>query len=334
VTSLVVIRAFLIATILSAALVPAARRALLAYNLIDMPSQRSSHTRPTPRGGGVAVALAATVALMGAGNLPSIAAVAGIACLVGVVGLVDDWRGLRPPIRLLAQALIAASLLPLLLRGMRLDESWTWIFGLGVVLWCVAYVNAFNFMDGVNGMAVAQAVVGGIGLTLMGVRWSSVSVCVLGVAIAGAAIGFAPYNLPVARLFLGDVGSYFIGGWLAATLVVALRAGVPPEVVVAPFLLYLVDTGSTLWRRWRRGDNPMAAHCEHAYQRLTHYGWSHTSVSLVAAAAMSLCTGIALATASSPPGSRAVATVATVTIASGYSLLPSLVQGRRTRVTA
>jgi UDP-N-acetylmuramyl pentapeptide phosphotransferase/UDP-N-acetylglucosamine-1-phosphate transferase len=208
------------------------------------------------------------------------------------------------------------------------------MFGLGIVVWFVAYVNAFNFMDGINGMAVAQTVVGGVAFALMGARWSSVTVSVLGIAIAGAAVGFAPYNVGMARIFLGDVGSYFIGSWLAATTVVALRAGIPPEVVIAPFLVYLVDTGSTLWRRWRQGQSLVTAHRDHAYQRLDQYGWSHTAVSLAAASAMALCTLIAVASAKSPPAARAVFTALTISVAGGFSLLPIVARGIRERVPA
>jgi UDP-N-acetylmuramyl pentapeptide phosphotransferase/UDP-N-acetylglucosamine-1-phosphate transferase len=253
---------------------------------------------------------------------------------LGIVGFADDRAGLRPIARLALQILISAFLLPLLLHGMGLDHWWTWVFAVGVVAWTAVYVNAFNFMDGINGIAVAQTTVGGLGLVLMGVRWSSVTVSILGIAITGAAVGFAPYNVVLARLFLGDVGSYFIGGWLAATTVVALRAGIPPEVVIAPFLVYLVDTGSTLWRRWRRGDSLLTAHRGHAYQRLAQIGWSHSAVSLMAATAMTLTTVIAVAAAKSPLAARVVATTLTVAIAGGFALLPTLLHSSRERVRA
>jgi UDP-N-acetylmuramyl pentapeptide phosphotransferase/UDP-N-acetylglucosamine-1-phosphate transferase len=217
---------------------------------------------------------------------------------------------------------------------MRFDNWWTWLFAVGVVVWSAAYVNAFNFMDGINGIAVAQTVVGGAALAVMGMRWSNVTVSILGIAIAGAGIGFAPYNVGMARIFLGDVGSYFIGGWLAATTVVAMRAGIPPEVVVAPFLVYLIDTGSTLWRRWRRGESVLTAHREHSYQLLTQHGWSHSAVSLTAATSMALCALIAVTIAKSPPGARAVATALSVGIAAGFALLPMVVHGSRERVPA
>ncbi|MGZ4673698.1 MAG: MraY family glycosyltransferase [Ilumatobacteraceae bacterium] len=323
------IRSLLVAAVVCAAIAPLVRSMLLRYAVLDLPNERSSHSNPTPRGGGIAVGIAAVVALIGTHFDSAMTAVTITACLLGIVGFADDRRSISAAARLAAQLLIPASMLPLLLRGMPVDGWWTWAFGVGVVLWCATFVNAFNFMDGINGMAVAQLVVAGAGLAVLGNRWSSPTLAVLGAAVAGAAIGFAPFNVPIARLFLGDVGSYFVGAWLAATVVVALRIGVPPEIVIAPFMLFLLDTSLTLFRRWRRGEHLFLAHRDHAYQRLTQHGWSHAKVSVVAAVAMATGTAIAVAAAKSSPGVRIAAVSCALALAGVFVLLPSVVTRTR-----
>ena len=328
-------RSFIVALILAAGLSPLVKWLLLRIDIVDQPNERSSHTIPTPRGGGIAVALAASLALIGAADARlAVAVVASSACL-GVAGFIDDRRSVDAAVRLACQLLVPACVLPLLLRGMPIGDWWTWTFALGIVVWTATYVNAFNFMDGINGMAVAQTVVAGLGFAVMGLRFSSSILVLLGVAIAGAGLGFAPFNVPRARLFLGDVGSYFIGSWLALTSVVALRAGTPPEVVVVPFVLYLLDTGITLLRRHRRGASLFSAHREHAYQRLVQAGRSHAQVSAIAACVMGSSTAAAVWASRSGVVARSVALVAAILAGVGFVVLPSVTSGAiRTRQTS
>jgi UDP-N-acetylmuramyl pentapeptide phosphotransferase/UDP-N-acetylglucosamine-1-phosphate transferase len=322
-------RAFLISISLTLVLCPLIRSLLLRHDIIDQPNERSSHATPTPRGAGLAVATAAVTALIGTIGVAAVVGVVLCSLALGVIGFVDDRRTVSPAARLTAQLLLPVSVLALLLDDMPISNWWTWVFGLGVALWTATYVNAFNFMDGVNGMAVAQTAVAGFGFALMGVRWSSPVLELLGLVIAGTALGFAPYNVPRARLFLGDVGSYFIGSWLALTAVVALRAQVPPEVVAAPFVLYLVDTGLTLARRRRRGVSLFTAHREHAYQQLVQSGWSHVSVAIAAATVMAASTGLSVWTSKSAVLTRAGSILASAALAIGFVALPMLLGQRR-----
>jgi UDP-N-acetylmuramyl pentapeptide phosphotransferase/UDP-N-acetylglucosamine-1-phosphate transferase len=154
--------------------------------------------------------------------------------------------------------------------------------------WCAAYVNAFNFMDGINGISVAQTLIAGCALGWLAHEESASGVVALSLAVAGAAIGFAPFNVMNASIFLGDVGSYFLGTWLALTLVLVVAEGTSLVVALGPFVLYLLDTATTLVKRFRRGVRLFDAHREHAYQQLVEHGWAHTQVALLAAGVIGL----------------------------------------------
>src|SRR5205085_164121 len=130
------------------------------------------------------------------------------------------------------------------------------------------------FMDGVDGISAATAVVGGAGYAALGSYAGDRLLLLGGLAVAGAALGFAPLNTR-GRLFLGDSGSYFFGGWFAALALVALADALPRELCVAPLLVYLADTGLTLARRVARGEQWHQPHRQHRYQALVIGGWTH-----------------------------------------------------------
>lgn len=235
---------------------------MLQRGIIDVPNHRSSHVRPTPRGGGLACllgVLAALVLAYAAGRtVPWLAASAAIA--LALAGFADDRFDLAPTLRLGAQ--VAAGAL------MGVAAGGGWLVAAGAVLAPVV-VNVVNFMDGINGITSLSAGVWGATAWIVGMVAGIEAVWVIGAATAGAAIGFLPWNAPNARLFLGDVGSYLFGGLIAAGLVVGLANHASVVVLGAPLALYLADTGTVLLRRARRGDSLMEAHREHAYQRLS-----------------------------------------------------------------
>ncbi|HJV08457.1 MAG TPA: hypothetical protein VJ653_02220, partial [Acidimicrobiales bacterium] len=215
---------------------PLVLAALRRGEVLDHPTERSSHTGSVPRGGGVAPALGALVALAVTPELASSHrwAIVVAAGLFGIVGLVEDLVGVRALYRLVIQFPIAAVAGLFLLDGLTGPVLWRVVFALGVVFWLVAFVNAYNFMDGIDGISVAQAAGAGVIWYAVGTHAEAPALAAGGAIIAGAALGFAPFNLPKARMFLGDMGSYFIGAWLATVAVLGLRAGVAPEAVLAP----------------------------------------------------------------------------------------------------
>jgi len=255
--------------------------------VLDVPGGRSSHTTPTPRGGGAPIAVGLLVAAAVA--VASGAVLAGLTFALavgffGLLGLVDDLRGLPAVARLLFQAAGAVAVAtPLVLR-----LSWpplaVVVAGAAAACWLVGFVNAFNFMDGVNGISGAHALIGGVVYAcLAGWRRDAFGVTA-GLALAVGAAAFLPWNAVRARVFLGDVGSYSIGAALAVLAVRLIVLGVPVEAVGGPVALYLADVAWTLQRRVRRGERWLEAHRTHVYQRWCAAGWSHAEVTLLTSA--------------------------------------------------
>jgi UDP-N-acetylmuramyl pentapeptide phosphotransferase/UDP-N-acetylglucosamine-1-phosphate transferase len=249
------------------------RRFALRRQLLDAPGPRRLHQQPTPRGGGIAIALVllAAMAWLGQGGT---ALLTGLLVTAGA-GLVDDLRNLSALPKLLLQVVGA---LPL---------AWVWplapelLGGAGgfvaALLLVLMLVNFWNFMDGSNGLAATQALLVGLGLAcLVGV---ASPVGWLGLLLAAACLGFLPHNLPRARLFLGDVGSHALGFTVAGLSLWALARA---EADAWPLLLLpstmLVDAGLTLLGRLLRGQKIWHAHREHLYQRAVAHGWSHLRI--------------------------------------------------------
>lgn len=261
-----------------------ARRYALHRNLLDQPGERRSHRQATPRGGGIAVVAVLLLALaVLAARDPGRAAAAawaglGLALVAGIGGI-DDHRPLSPWLRLgvhvLAGALLAGAILRL--GGTMLDAALA--FGAAVVL-----TNVWNFMDGIDGLAASQA-------ALVAVAWALFAgqgpVFWLGLALAAGLCGFLPFNLPQARIFLGDVGSGPLGYVLAGLLAVATLGMDPPHRLwlTLPLLPFLVDASLTLFARMLRGEPWWRPHVQHAYQAWARRARSHGGVTAAYAAA-------------------------------------------------
>ncbi len=269
-------------------------RLLSHYRIIDSPNSRSSHTHPTVRGGGIAI----IATLVGVGTWLITRSEAQPLLMVGlcmlalaVVSFIDDLKSIPVAIRLGCHLLaVLVAWVALGISGITLGFSTDtglrlpWVAGgfLGC-LWIVGYTNAFNFMDGINGIAAGQAALTGLGMALLaGLTlgdFTSTPV-LLSLALAGAALGFLPHNFPCARMFMGDVGSAPLGFLLGVMVVWLARiAGgwllIPLALLHANFVL---DTAITLVRRVARGDKWHQAHREHFYQRLVRSGKSHAFV--------------------------------------------------------
>jgi UDP-N-acetylmuramyl pentapeptide phosphotransferase/UDP-N-acetylglucosamine-1-phosphate transferase len=275
---------------------------LRRMQILDHPTPRSSHDRPTPRAGGIAPAVGALTAALFSTVLPTQAraAVLFLAVSMGILGLIDDIHGLAPKYRLMGQLALSTAALVWLGRDLSGSPIWQLVFLTGVVVWLIAFVNAFNFMDGINGISVAQVLVAGCSWWIVGAVRHVPAVSALGLIGAAALLAFAPFNVPRASMFLGDVGSYFFGGWLAATAVVGLRAGIPPEAMLAPLTLYGADTITTLARRAIRGAQCFTPHREHVYQRLVEAGWTHAKTALFVGFTIAILSALGLLGLSSP----------------------------------
>lgn len=306
---------------------------LRTAGLVDTPTGRSSHTAPTPRGGGVAVVaglvVGAVVLSVGgdAGSTWVWGMVAAVTVTAGL-GLVEDARGLSPGVRLAGQLLVGAAV------GVGVvtvdDSGWVWVPVAAVAF--AAYVNATNFMDGVDTITAWHLVAAGATFAVGGAvsdgRAGDDTAWLVpaGVLLVGAGVGFLPVNGLVggrARLFLGDVGSYAAGAAVVFCAGAGFLTGLPLEVAVAPLVVWLADTGHTLLRRMAAGEQLSVPHRLHAYQRLSDSGLSHRAVGLLAALFTGACGAVALAVVGQPLALRLLAAVVILVLAVLWLSLPA-----------
>lgn len=281
----------LVSLALTGRLVASARR----MGMLDVPNERSSHSHPTPTGGGLAIIAAVIPAvpvawLAGAidGHL-AMALVGGVG--IAAVGFIDDRRTVSPGARLIVHVLAAAWALawvggvpPVQLGTTVFNLGWV---GHGVGIVAIVWVlNLFNFMDGIDGLAGSEgAFVTGAGAMLVLAVGQSTDSAPVALMLSAACIGFLRWNWPPARIFMGDVGSGFIG-YVIAILALA-SAHTDAGALFAWLILgavFVVDATVTLVRRLTRGERVYQAHRSHAYQRLSRRWKSHRRFTLSALA--------------------------------------------------
>jgi len=253
---------------------------LLARYALARPNARSSHTIPTPQGGGLAVVAATIVAALAGAALtaePMLALwpLAGAVLLLAATGACDDLVHLSVTPRFLMQFVAVGVVVAMLPDETRIVPLLPWWIERAALLVAGVYmVNLVNFMDGIDWMTVAEVVPVAAGLWALALLGAlSASESIVAVALLGAIIGFAPFNRPVAKLFLGDVGSLPIGLILFWLLLQLAARGHLAAALLLP-LYYLADATVTLLRRLARGDNVLQAHRTHFYQRATDRGFS------------------------------------------------------------
>lgn len=265
---------------------------LRRHKILDLPNARSLHRTPTPRGGGAAVLAGIVVSLVVSGVVAEEPTLLATAIGFGALGMAEDLMSLSVPMRLAAQLVVAAAVVGIVLSETSVPPTlWPVAFLAGLIS-IAGYTNAFNFMDGINGVSAAQAIVASIAIAVAGARADLEAVREAGLVVAGAAAAFLPYNFPRAHMFLGDVGSYTFGGVLSVLAVLAVARGAVPEAVLFPFAIYTADTFVTLVIRLRRGDHWQAPHRYHVYQRLVAAGWSHARTTGVVAALITVCAAL------------------------------------------
>ncbi|WP_035763187.1 UDP-phosphate glycosyltransferase [Arthrobacter sp. H20] len=293
-----------VALVLSA-LLPFALKPLLAkLGVLDIPNERSSHTAVVIRGVGitVAVGIAAGLALSLVTGLVAvdrslILIILAMLSAAALLGWIEDYRGISIQVRVLLQLAIGAVGTAALAWTIGQSFWWVPVGALAVA----AYVNAANFMDGINGISGMHGVVVGIFYAVAGMLSSQLWLVVAGLVLAAAFAGFLPWNLGRGTVFLGDVGSYLLGASVAAIAVTGLLAGVYLEYLLSPVLIYLADTFTTFLRRVRAGDRWYAPHREHVYQRLTDVGLTHVQSALVVTVASMLTGAAGFVAATAPP---------------------------------
>ena len=270
------------------------RRYALRKELLDVPNERSSHTQPTPRGGGLAIVLVTLCGLLTYGLLFLVEYrlllfffTFGVG-LIATVSWFDDLQTLPNRVRFAVHSL--AAVLAIIGLGYWDELSvpllgevhLSWV-GLPITfLWIVGLTNAYNFMDGIDGIAGGQAVVAGLGWAILGIVTDQQFVSILGALLAATSLGFLFHNWPPARIFMGDVGSAFLGYSLACLAVIA--ANREPSLAIAGVLLvwpFVFDTLFTFFRRLKNREDVFSAHRSHLYQRLVISGYSHRAITLL-----------------------------------------------------
>ena len=283
VVAAIVAAAGLAATFGTRALIPLLGRAAV----LDHPNERSSHAVPTPRGGGIAVVAAiagAWLALIATGQAaPQLLAVLLGAVLLAAVSWRDDVVGLSPAPRLLAQ--VAAVGLALGMLALTGAET---LFGGGLPVWLDAaaalllwvwFINLFNFMDGIDGIAGSEAAAIALGLVLFASVGAGreADLAARAAVVAAAALGFLVWNWAPARIFLGDVGSVPLGYLLGFLLLGVAAAGHWRIALILP-LYFLADATITLLRRLARLEPVWRPHRRHFYQRAVQRGLGHAAI--------------------------------------------------------
>lgn len=267
------------------------RRYALARNVIDVPNERSSHTVPTPRGGGVAIVISfllglAVAALTAQLNTTLVLWLSAAAMLIAVVGFIDDHQHIPAGWRLLCHftgatmaVYAVGGLPPLQFFGVLLDLGLAGdVLAVVAVVWMI---NLTNFMDGIDGIASAQAISLSLGLLLL-IWLQQQQLQLLPLLLACATAGFFCWNFPPARIFMGDAGSGCLGLLLASLIL--FSAHLAPALFwsgVILFAVFIVDATYTLLVRLARGKKLYEAHRSHSYQIAARYFGQHKKVTLV-----------------------------------------------------
>jgi len=277
----------LIAFVLSFLILFALLKSGVARHLaMDEPNQRSLHTVPVPRVGGIAIVIAALTAwsLQPEAKLPLALLIAALA----FISSVDDRKDLPVVLRLAVHGIAAI----LVVSDLTVENLW---LAAGLVSCIVWITNCYNFMDGSDGLAGGMAAFGfsayGVAAHLAGAE----PLAAMSLAMAAAAVAFLMFNFPPAKVFMGDAGSIPMG-FLSATLgLLGWRQGLwPLWFPVLVFSPFVVDASVTLLRRLLRGERFWQAHREHYYQRLIRMGWGHRRTALTEYALMAGVTASAL----------------------------------------
>lgn len=270
------------------------RNHAVRLGLIDIPNDRSSHSTPVPRGGGIAIAFVFLLFLPLLQRLigdfwPLGLALYGAGTLIALVGFFDDRSHIPAYKRLLAHFLAAAwivfHLYPAPVGGFQMADPWLWLGVSGVTLFLVWLLNLYNFMDGIDAITGSETL--SVTLSAALLSWHLLPndpAWLILLLLASAVLGFLPWNLPPARLFMGDSGSAFLGIVIGALMIHAKQLSEPLFYAWVVLLgVYIVDASVTLIRRILSGEKFYQAHRSHAYQHATIRFASHGRVSLAIA---------------------------------------------------
>ena len=278
--------AIILALAVALAATPAVKMLAIRIKAVDVPrDSRRMHKTPIPRLGGLAIFLGFLVSILIFGRTgPQMAAILVGAILLVALGMVDDVVALKPGIKFLGQ--IVAALIPTL-AGVVITRftnpfSAGGYFNLGIfsipvtILWIVGITNAVNFIDGLDGLACGVSAIATVTMFVIAVLYSEYQIALMMAALAGACLGFLPYNMNPAKIFMGDTGSMFLGYILAVTSIQGLFKFYAVISFAVPFILLglpIFDTAFAIIRRLAHGQSPLQADRGHVHHRLIDLGF-------------------------------------------------------------
>ncbi len=287
--NVLIIITFFFSTLLSWLLTSRVRQYALKKDLLDIPNARSSHSVPTPRGGGLSiiiVLLLSAVASLFLPNAPVPLLVSLVLATVAyaILGWQDDKHDLPASIRFLFQLLIA-TIFTAWLAWYGMPEFMLSIAGIAIilssVLWIAWMANLYNFMDGIDGISAVETIILGTTTSYWFAMSGAISIAIICIAVAGAALGFLRWNWSPAKIFMGDVGSLALGAFFAIMAMIGSSSlDIPFSAFLILYAVYLADSGVTLLRRMIKRERWWQAHRCHFYQRAVQSGYSHAQVSL------------------------------------------------------
>lgn len=275
----------IVSYLITAAVLEYAKKA----KIVDVPNHRSSHSRPTPRGGGLAIAvtfLGGTLALGLAGVVPAClsTALVGAGIAVAAVGWLDDRFEVAARVRLVVH-FAAAGWVVWCVGGITELDAGTFTLFLGPlgyvasIFGIVWFINLYNFMDGIDGLAATEAVIVGVTAALLSHLIGRNELVMVASLVASASTGFLLWNWQPARIFMGDVGSGLLGLIFATLMVYSEATKAIPAVLWLVLLgVFVVDATATLLSRVIHGHRPSEAHRTHAYQLAVSAGFDHSEV--------------------------------------------------------
>lgn len=295
---------FTISLVLTVLFTPFVRRKAVRWGAIDLPDNgRRIHLRPTPRLGGIAIYFAFLLTLLCVpllgnlvsqsfrANLPRLAALLVPATFIFLFGIYDDFKGSSAPQKIIAQALATAMLFGF---GFRIDAlslpfggSWELpavVSFLLTALWVVGITNAFNLIDGIDGLAAGASVFALLSILFFSIAQGNPEISLIAVVLVGAVIGFLRFNFNPATIFLGDSGSLFLGFMAAALSIVGSQKGSTIIAIAIPlvsFGLPVVEAGLSLVRRFLGGDSLLAGDRGHIHHMLLRRGLTQRQVVIV-----------------------------------------------------
>lgn len=287
---------FCVGTVATAMGVALFLRAQTFAGVVDVPNERSSHSVPTPRGGGLAVVAVCLSLYFSAvlllGFSVSWSYVIG-SVIIASVSWIDDVYGAPVPVRFVAHS--AAALIVIVgcgaftsfqLPGTSRIFDIGWMGHIFTFLWIVWLINAYNFMDGIDGIAGGQAVAAGLAWAAFGYSFGDTTLYFFGIIIASSCLGFLFHNWSPGSIFLGDVGSAFLGFTFASIPLLSEKTSSAESPLLLPagivfVWLFLFDSVITLIRRLLKGERVWTAHRQHLYQRLVISGKGHGFVAFV-----------------------------------------------------